>query len=230
MNKIIALLKSQADEAYKEFSQKLIPTKYEILGIRAPIMKDNIKRILRGEFGDSREVLGMLTDNTFEELAISGAIICGEKNLSVDERKKLIEGYVLKIDNWATNDSFVALSKFFKKNPKEYLEFVLDFLSRQGEFEVRYGVIVLMSYYLCDDFFDLVLEKLAEVSHQAYYVKMAVAWAYATALAKNYEKTLMVLKTNKLDRWTHNKTIQKARESFRISPSQKEELKSLKIK
>ena len=228
MNEIITLLRANSDEKQKAFSEKLIFTKYEILGVSSIKLKDIFKKVLRSEFGNPKDVLKTLSDNTYEEIALQGAIITGEKSFSVDERKRLIEKFVEKIDNWATNDSFVALSKFAKNNLDDYWEFVLGFLSKSEEFEIRYGVIMLMSYYLNDKYIDSVLEALSKVSNDAYYVKMAVAWAYATALAKYYDKAVVYLRDNRLEKWTHNKTIQKARETFRISPSQKEELKGLR--
>lgn len=230
MQGIMDILKEKSDLKAKLFGEKLIFTKSEILGVRTPDMRALIKRILRGEFGLPEEVLEDLSDATYEELVLQGGIIAGLKDLTFDKRKSLIERYVPKIDNWAHCDSFVGSSKFVARDLAVWKPFFYKYAQSNSEFGVRYGVINFMSYYLNNDHIDDVLKTVEIVDYDAYYVKMAVAWTVATALAKYYDKTVRLIEQRKLEKFTHNKAIQKAVESYRITDGQKAYLKTLKIK
>jgi 3-methyladenine DNA glycosylase AlkD len=130
------------------------------------------------------------------------------------------------IDNWATCDSLNP--PVFKKHRAELLERVRIWLNSDQPYTVRFGIKMLMSHFLEEDFREEQLQMVSGIESKEYYVNMMRAWYFATALAKQWESTLTYLEEQRLDRWTHNKTLQKARESFRITPEQKAYLKTLK--
>lgn len=222
-------LLAAADAEYVKFSEKLIITKYPILGVRAPKMKQIAKEVLKGAYGAPLELLSDISDSSYEALSVQGAIIAGAKNITTEKRMELIAEFVPKIDNWATCDSFIAQLKCMQKEQMAYFSFLKTFVERGG-FYTRFAAVSMMSYYLGDEYIDEVLSILSKVDCTAYYVMMAVPWCFATALAKQYDKTLAYIEAKVLDKRTHNKAIQKAIESYRITAEQKEYLRSLKIK
>ena len=132
------------------------------------------------------------------------------------------------VDNWATCDQMSP--KVFKKNHNELIEQIKNWISSKNTYTIRFGIGMLMQHYLDEDFKKDYLEIVANIKSDEYYVNMMRAWYFATSLAKQYESTIIYLENKKLDAWTHNKTIQKAIESYRISIDKKDYLKSLKIK
>jgi Predicted DNA alkylation repair enzyme len=222
-------LYAAADPSSKAFSERIISTAYPILGVRSPAMRAIIKEVLRSKFGEPLDLLAEIPDASYESLLVQSAIIAEAKNITTNKRQELISAFVPKIDNWATCDSFIAMLKCIKKSPAAYFGFLKGFIG-QGEFSTRFAVVSMMSYYLIDDYIDDVLDITRRINCADYYVMMAVAWCFATALAKYYNKTFPYIEAQTLDKKTHNKAIQKAVESFRITPEQKEYLRSLKIK
>ena len=142
----------------------------------------------------------------------------------MDELKKFLPY----INNWATCD--MTSPQIFKKHKDELLMEIRRWIVSGQPYTIRYGIGMLMQHYLDEDFQEEYLELVAGIRSEEYYVNMMIAWYFATALAKQYEKTIPYLRDKKLDIWTHNKTIQKACESYRITREQKEYLRTLKIK
>ena len=214
------------DEAYREFHSKLMPNinKEAVIGIRIPVL-----RRFAGEFAkksEAREFLQQLPHQYYEENNLHMMLITAEK----DYEKCLaeVERFVPYIDNWATCD--LPAPKCFAKHKQELLLKVKEWIASEETYTIRYGIDLLMALYLDADFRPEYLKMAADVESEEYYVNMMRAWYFATALAKQYDKILPFIEKQKLDVWTHNKTIQKAIESYRITPEQKEYLRGLKIK
>ena len=143
---------------------------------------------------------------------------------------RYLDPLILKFDNWADVDTIISSLKVFKKYPNEVLAHFLPLKTHEGEFTKRVFVIILMDYFMDGTYLDATLKHLSEVPQGQYYVDMAIAWALSNGLIKFYDITLPVLEQKVFSRFVHNKAIQKARESFRISPETKEHLNLMKIK
>ncbi|MBR5235891.1 MAG: DNA alkylation repair protein [Clostridia bacterium] len=210
------------EESYREFSAKLMPTveKSRVIGIRVPALRRYAKTLDNYE-----EFLNELPHTYFEENNLHAFLIEREQNFEkCIERLNVFLPYV---DNWATCDGMKP--KVLKKEPEKLLVHIKKWIGSNDVYTVRYAINLLMSYYLDDNFDESYLLMVAAVKSEAYYINMMRAWYFATGLAKRYEETLPFIENKVLDPWTHNKTIQKATESFRISKEQKQYLKTLKI-
>ena len=187
------------------------------------------KDIAAGKYGDVRIVVGSLSDDVYEELLLKSFVVAKLK--TDDETKRAdVRNIVAAIDNWANCDMFVARCKFIGKDREKWFDYLTEYLESDKEYDLRFAIVAMMTYYLTDEYIDRVLALSSKVKSDKYYVKMAVAWLMATALCKFPDKALDVIKSNVLDVWTHNKALQKARESFRIDKSQKDYLNTLKRK
>ena len=217
------LWKSQ-DVEYRDFSAKLMPTvnPERVIGVRITVVRQLSKEYAKRE--DVSDFLSALPHPYFEEDNLHGFILEKEKNFA--KLIELLDLFLPYVDNWATCDSISP--NVFKKHLPELLPHIRRWMASDHTYTIRFGIEMLMKYYLDDSFEKEHLDWVASVKSSEYYVNMMIAWYFATALAKQYEATLLVLKENKLDVWTHNKTIQKARESFRITPKQKNDLALLK--
>ena len=219
-------LKANADEKYREFNTKLMPTveKSTVFGVRTPILRKFAKEF----FKDPRSVefLNALPHEYFEENQLHAMLL--EQIKDYDECIKAVEEFLPFVDNWATCDGFSP--KVFKANPDKLIVKIEKWLESKHAYTVRFAIVNLMRYYLDEHFDPEYLFWVTEVDTDDYYLHMAVAWFYATALAKRYDKTLPYLTMQLLNTKTHNKTIQKAVESFRLTDSQKQYLKTLRIK
>ena len=145
-----------------------------------------------------------------------------------EECIRLVDKFLPYVDNWATCDQMSP--KVFKKNKKLLLEYVNTWIKSDKTYVKRFAIGMLMEHFLDEDFKPSYLSKVAKIRSDEYYVNMMIAWYFATALAKQYDRTLPFIEEQKLDKWTHNKSIQKAVESYRITPEQKEYLKTLRRK
>ena len=210
-----------AEEEYKEFSSKLMPTveKSKIIGIRTPILRKYAKSL-----NEYEDFLNELPHEYFEENNLHAFLIEREQNF--DKCIEKINIFLPYVDNWATCDSMRP--KVLKKEPEKLLKHIKRWLISKDVYAVRYGINLLMTFYLDDNFDGKYLEMVSAVKSDQYYINMMRAWYFATALAKQYEHTLPYIENKKLDVWTHNKTIQKAIESLRITDQQKKYLKTLK--
>ena len=214
-----------ADEKYKEFHSKLMPTvnPERIMGIRVPIL-----RKFAADFSKTHEAelfINNLPHNYYEENNLHAFII--EKEKDFDTCIKLVNNFLPYIDNWATCD--MLRPKVFAKNKEKLFTYILKWTKSEHTYTVRYGIGMLMVHFLDEDFSPEFPNTVSKIKSDDYYVKMMIAWYFATALAKQYEKILPFFKQPVLDKWTHNKAIQKARESYRITYEQKNELNKLKI-
>lgn len=226
-NKIKQELQNLVDDEYAKFNKKLCPdTKKEMLGIRVPLLRKLAQNIVK-EY-DWKAFLNQADDNCFEEVLLQGLVI-GYAKMEIDEKLDYIQWFVPKIDSWSISDTFCPTLKIKSEDLRKVWDFILTYFESSKEFDVRFAVIMMLDYYLTDEYVDNVLEKLDQVSHEGYYVKMAVAWCLAEIGIKFNEKAMNYLKSdNHLDTFTFNKALQKMRESYRIDSKQKEILKQMK--
>lgn len=214
------------DLKYRDFHSKLMPTvdKEKIIGIRTPALRKYAKEIAGTKKAEA--LLCTLPHTYYEENNLHGFLIQKIKNF--DECINELDRFLPFVDNWATCD--MMSPKVLKKGPEKLMSKIKEWLKSEHTYTVRFAVKCLMDFYLDENFSEEVLVLAANIRHEDYYVKMVCAWFFATALSKRYESTLPYLTENKLDIWVHNKTIQKAVESYRISDDTKSYLKKLKRK
>lgn len=220
-------LLSLGDEKYKDFLAPIIPNcpKERIIGIKCPQVKALVKKY--SGTPEAECFLNDLPHKYHEENLLHAYMISAEK--SYDEAEKAVDRFLPYVDNWAVCDSLSP--KVFTKNKDKLMEHILERITSEHTYTVRFSIKELMNYYLSDDVFDpSQLELTAKVESEEYYINMMRAWYFATALAKQWEDTIKLQIERRLDKWTHNKTIQKAVESYRITPEQKELLKTLRLK
>lgn len=214
------------DEKYKEFQKKLIPTVDEntVIGVRTPVLRKYAKDVS----GTPGAIIFMQTlpHEYYEENNLHGMLI--ETMKDYDECIAYLDEFLPYVDNWATCD--LISPRVFKKHKDELLVKIKEWMASDRVYTIRFGMEMLMTHFLDEDFKPEYLGMAADVHSEEYYVNMMIAWFFATALAKQYEASLPYIENHCMDRWTHNKTIQKAIESYRITDEQKRYLKSLKIK
>lgn len=213
-----------ADDKMAEFSRKQIPTlePSSILGIKTPLLRNVARELVKS--GNYIDFLNDLPHKYFEENQVHGFVISLIKDF--DECIIELERFLPYIDNWATCDQ--TSPKVFKKNKDRLLPYIYKWIKSNEPYTVRFAVNMLMTHFLDDDFKSEYLDAVVSVKSDHYYVQMVVAWYFATALAKQYDDAIKIIEQNKLDKWVHNKTIQKANESYRVTPEHKEFLKKLK--
>ena len=222
------ILLSHKDSKYSEFSSGLIPGENTIIGVRLPVLRKIAKEIAKGDFWDYLE--NSCNDMCyFEEIMLKGMVI---GNLKVEDSVfwHLVDKFVPLINNWSVNDSFCAGLKRTASQLDYTWEFLQKYLDSKKEFELRFGIVMLMDYFLVKDYALKAISLVASRSHEGYYAKMAIAWFMATAYAKFPEYTINALNNRKFDDWTYNKTIQKMLESNRIGTEEKSVLRKMKIK
>lgn len=214
------------DIKYRDFQGKLIPTVAPdtVIGVRTPELRKYAKELLKRE--DIADFLNDLPHKYFDENQLHAFIISGMKDY--DACVNEVQRFLPFVDNWATCDQMSP--KVFKKHKKDLLEEINNWLNSGETYIIRFAVGMLMEHFLDEDFDKSYPEMVSKIRSDEYYVNMMTAWYFATALAKQYESILPYIEDKKLDVWTHNKAIQKSVESYRITPEQKEYLKTLKIK
>ena len=214
------------DTKYRDFQVKLIPGSdpETMIGVRTPDLRSYAKELLKR--GDVSEFLSELPHGFFDENQLHAFILSDMKDYETCVRE--VERFLPYVDNWATCDQMSP--KVFKKHKTELLEHVKIWIDSDKTYTVRFGVGMLMEHFLDGDFDISYPEMVCQIKSQEYYVNMMRAWYFATALTKQYESAIEFIEKRKLDVWTHNKTIQKDLESYRVTPERKEYLRSLKIK
>lgn len=214
------------DEGYRDFIANLIPTidKARIIGVRTPMLKSLAKE-MRGT-PEAEQFIDVLPHDYYEEDNLHGLLISEAK--AIEPALSLVERFLPFVDNWATCDSLRP--KAFAKNKNHLIEPVQRWLSSEHEYTVRFAIGVLMNFFLDTDFRLEYLDWVASIEREEYYIKMMVAWYFATALTKRYDDTLPWIEKGKLPRWNHNKAIQKAIESRVVTDEQKAYLRTLRRK
>lgn len=216
------------DIKYKEFTSRSIPNveKSKIIGVRIPILRDIAKRINDTDFRN--EFMSKLPHKYNEENLIHGFLISLNKN--VNNALEELDMFLPYADNWAVCDTMSP--KAFKKDLDLVHKHIIKWINSDNEYMIRFGVVSLLQFYLNDSKFIKYNNKLVlSIKKSTYYIDMAIAWYFSFALIKQYDETIKIFEKRKIKNvWIHNKSIQKAIESYRISDDKKEYLKSLKIK
>jgi len=214
------------DKEYQQFSSALIPNINNIIGVRLPELRKLSKTIAKGDW---RSYLEHTECEYFEEIMLQGMVI-GYAKADIEEILPYIASFVPKIDNWSVCDSFCVGLKFTKSNMKQVWEFLQPYLFSDKEYEIRFGVVMLLNFYIEEEYIEQVILRLDNIEHEGYYVKMAVAWAISICYIKLPESTIIYLKSNALDDFTYNKALQKITESFRVDKDKKQIIRSMKRK
>lgn len=224
-------LAALADPAYQRFQSKLIPTidPARVLGVRAPALRRYAREMARTRGDEARAFMSRLPHALYEEDNLHGELI-GLLAKMPDEAFELLDAFLPHVDNWATCDLIRVPA--FKKDLPAVLERIRGWVAAKPEYMVRFGVVQLMTLFLDDAFEPEHLRLVAQIDRPEYYINMARAWYYSFALIKQPEATLPLFEARPivLDEWTHNKSLQKARESRRIDKETKDYLQSLKVR
>lgn len=223
-NKIRQDLFAMQDLKYKEFHGSLCPDMDNVIGVRIPKLREYAKELYK--CNNLKDI--KIEDKYYEELVIQGMLIGFQTKAPIKEVIKQVEEFIPKINSWAVCDTFCAGLKITKKYQTEMFKVIKEYLKSTQEYQVRFAIVMLLNYYINDQYIDQVLQILDNVKLEKYYVQMANAWAISICLIKYYNKTLDFLNTTKIDDFTYNKGIQKALESYRITNDQKEYLRTLK--
>lgn len=223
---IVRTLYGLQDIKYRDFQSKLIPTVdvNTIIGVRTPRLRAYAASLSKS--GDAAEFLSELPHKYFDENQLHAFIISRIKDYG--ECAAEVNRFLPYVDNWATCDQLSPA--VFKKNKDKLIDEIYKWLGSGKTYTIRFGLGMLMTHFLDGDFKEEYLETAAKIRSDEYYVNMMTAWYFATALAKQYKYAVPYIEQGRLDAWTHNKAVQKAVESRRITPEQKQYLKSLKIK
>ncbi|WP_373482468.1 DNA alkylation repair protein [Acetobacterium sp.] len=215
-----------AEEKYRKFSSSLTPGTDTILGVRLPALRKIGKRIAKADW---RSYLDTARDDSFEETLLQGMVI-GYADVELPERLTLIKDYIPKIDNWSICDSFCTGLKFTKQHKEEVWQFLQPYLQSKEVYEIRFGVVMFICYYLEDRYLEPMFRNFNDIDCDNYYVKMAVAWAITSSFTIFPEMTMIYLKANDLDDFTYNKALQKITESRQVNPDMKVRIRCMKRK
>ena len=226
MSAITERLLSLADEGYRQFQIPLMPTvdPKRVIGVRTPILRKMAKDLAGTP--EAEEFLLALPHTYYEENNLHAFLVEQIKDYS--QCISAIDAFLPYVDNWSTCDGWSP--KILKKHPDELLTKIKEWMGDEHPYTVRFGIGMLQRYFLDECFCPEYLEWVVMVDREEYYVQMMMAWYFATALAKQYDATIPYLQQYRLPTWVHNKTIQKARESYRVSSEHKEQLKEYAIK
>lgn len=214
------------DRKYRDFQSRLMPTvdPERMIGVRTPALRKLAKEM--GKSGDSASFLAELPHRYFDENQLHAFLLSEMKDFP--RCMEEVERFLPYIDNWATCDQLSP--KVFRKHRKELLLRIPEWIRSKKTYTIRFGIGMLMQHFLDEDFDPAYLEMVAALRSEEYYVNMMIAWYFATALAKQYDAALPLMENRQLSDWTHNKAIQKALESFRVTPEHKEVLRSLRVR
>ena len=224
MSTIVRQLFSMADEGYRLFQTPLIPTVQpdRVIGVRIPLLRKMAKELVGT--AEAEAFLRDLPHTYYEENHLHAFLV--EQIQDYDACVAAIDAFLPYVDNWSTCDGWSP--KVLKKHPQELLGKIREWMASDRSYTIRFGIGMLQRHFLDDRFCPDYLAWVAAVDREEYYVRMMVAWYFATALAKQYSATILFLEQGCLPVWTHNKTIQKARESYRVLPEHKIYLQTLK--
>lgn len=216
---------SLQDIEYKAFHSKLMPTVNPdaVIGIRTPVLRKFADEFYKTE--DTKAFLKELPHKYYEENNLHAFLL--EKITDYPILIKELNIFLPFVDNWATCD--MMKPKIFKKHKPLLIKDIEKWLKSKNTYEVRYGIVCLMTYFLESDFKKEYLIWIVDIKSDEYYINMARAWFFATALTKQYNSTVKIIENKMLDKWTHNKAIQKACESYRVTEEKAAFLKGLKV-
>lgn len=225
MDKILDVMYRERDVEYAVFQQKLIPELplERFIGVRTPVLRKLAKEFSKDQ-GLSQAFYKEVPHRYYEENQLHFFMV--SENRDFESCIRETEAFLPYVDNWSTCDQ--PFPKIFVKKKMELKPYLWKWLQSGETYTIRFAVGAVMRLFLDGEYDREFMEAIADLRSTEYYVNMMTAWYFATALAKQWEETIPFLEGNRLDAWTHNKTIQKARESFRITPEQKDYLKTLK--
>lgn len=222
-------LEQNAMSSQNPYYSKVVPNSLPSIGVRVPVLRTIAKKIAKGDF---ETFLRDYPEEYLEHQALK-AFVLGyikvDNSCDITKILELASAFIPSIQDWMVNDAFCQTFSIARKYPTEVWAWLMQYVDG-AEYEQRVVAVTLMSHYLNDDHYERVLELLPKLTNPAYYTKMGVAWAVATAYAKYPAATNILLDKKMLDPWTHNKSIQKMIESYRVSESDKEMLRTLKLK
>jgi len=222
---IIAELQSLADSKYQKFSSGLLPGTEAIIGVRIPELRKIAKDLAKEDW---KKALKILSDNSFEEILLQGLVI-GYAKANPEEILSALEEFVPKINNWSVCDSTVMTLKIAKKYPGTFFSYAKECIDSGTEFSVRFGLVMMLDYFVDEEHVSAVLSSINEALLDGYYAQMAAAWAISVCYVKFPEITEKWYKTTNIDDWTFNKSIQKIKESYRVSKEDKKRLSLLHL-
>ncbi|SDD56928.1 3-methyladenine DNA glycosylase AlkD [Paenibacillus sp. UNCCL117] len=219
-------LNAWADPAYQQFASSLLPGVSGVLGVRLPVLRKLAKQLAKGDW---RAYAGSDDNGCFEEIMLQGMVL-GYAKADIEELLGYVAAFVPRIDNWSVCDSFCSGLVVARQHQERVWAFVQPYLSSDREYELRFGVVMLLNYYTDETYIDRVLALLEKVRHEGYYAKMAVAWALSVCFVKQPGRASELLLDNTLDDFTFHKTLQKITESFRVDAETKAWVRSLRRK
>lgn len=223
-DKFLNYLYSFQDLKYRDFHSKLILDETSLIGIRTPILKDIAKIISKGDY---LSFFKNNTHDTYEETILHGLVI-GYLKIPFKEVLSLLDNFLTYINNWAINDVVCANLKIFKKNLNDGFVYIEQLLASNEEWNIRFGLVLLLDFYINDQYIDQILKICDSINFDSYYVRMANAWCLSICYIKYPNKTYPYLLNNNLDVFTFNKTISKICDSYRVSKEDKEKLKLIR--
>lgn len=214
------------NEEYAKFQKRIIPNVHNIIGVKTPELRKVAKKIMKLDY---LNYLDNACDDYYEEVLLQGIVI-GYSKLSFDEIKPYIIKYISKINNWALCDLFVGSLKITNNYLDEMYEFIQPYLKSEQTYEIRFGVVMLLNYYVKEEYCDLAFAHFDKIKLKEYYVQMSVAWAISMYYVKYKDQTIEYLLNNQLDDFTYNKALQKIIESKQINQEEKNMMRSMKRK
>ncbi len=227
MKEVKEFLLNNKDPKYRDFSLELnIYHNYKSIGVRIPIIRDYAKKLSKKYTLDY--LINNIDEEYYEEILLKGFIIGCYKNLSYDELIYYINNHLPKIVDWSMCDTFVASLKITKKYQDKLWDYILKKIESEKEFDVRFSLVMILNYYINDDYKDKIYEVIKNVKLDDYYVKMANAWLLSYMFINYFDDTINFIKKNKLDNWTLKKGLSKAIESFKISDDNKKILAKIR--
>lgn len=224
-------LEHLSEEDYKAFNQKLLPGVDHVLGVRIPALKVIAKEIAKEDFRTylDQADTGINEASYHEELLLLGLVL-GYAKMDQEERMICLDRFVPKISNWAICDTCTMNMKFMQKEQDDWYSYIMKYKESGSEFELRFLLVALLAHFVDEAYISDILNICNTVRHEGYYVKMATAWLVSVCYIKFPEQTKRFLEDNEMDDFTHNKSIQKIRESYRVSKEEKAALNQLKRK
>ena len=219
-------LRELAEPEYRAFHSSLVPDNQKILGVRVPKLRALAKEIAKGDVHSYWELCGT---ESYEEITLQGFVL-GYSVKEYGELLRLLDEYLEKVDNWAACDCVCSSLKLIQKHAAKFFQEIPRLLSDQNPWKVRAGLVLMLDYYLTEENAEECLRRCDAVHREEYYIRMAQAWLVSMAYVKFPELTRAYLNICTLDNWTYRKAIQKARESYRVSPEDKALLQELKQK
>ena len=223
-NTIKEQLSLLAEPAYRDFASSLLPGTENILGVRLPALRKLAKKLAKENWLQN---LNLCTQDSFEEIMLRGFLI-GYAKAPLPVILDQITQFLPRINNWSVCDSFCITLKIAAQYPSEFWDFFQPLLNSQAEFTLRFVLVMLLDYYINDEYIDSLFPLFDRITHQGYYVKMALAWAISMCYVRFPAQTTLYLQNNRLDDFTYNKSLQKITESHSVSAESKKIIRSMK--